>query len=256
MTNVISSIQNDRVKQWKKLHTAKGRKKENCYLIETWHLIEEAQKANRLIECMLTQQAYDTYKQAIYVPVTIITDEISQVLTQTITPTGVFGVVKMSFANTPIQKGKWLLLDNVQDPGNVGTMIRTADAAGFHGVVIGEGCVDVFNDKTVRAMQGSQFHIELYKGDLLHYISQLQTEGVSVYGSQLHEKSMTLFDLPYMACVGLVVGNEGSGVSQHILDNCTSTVYIPMIGQAESLNVAVAASVMMYHFVKGNYYEN
>lgn len=256
MTILISSVQNERVKQWKKLHTAKGRKKEQRYLIETWHLIEEAQRANRLLECMLTQEAYDVYATLLTVPITIITSEISQTLAQTMTPTGIFGVVAMSFDETPITKGKWVLLDSVQDPGNMGTIIRTADAAGFDGVVIGEGCVDVFNDKTVRSMQGSQFHIKLYKGCLIDYIQQMISQGIAVYGSELNDKATTVFELPYTSHVALVMGNEGSGISKEVLSECTQSVYIPILGQAESLNVAVAASVMMYHFVKGKIYEN
>lgn len=256
MTIYISSIQNERVKAWKKLQTSKGRKKENTYLVETWHLIQEAQNAGQLIECMLTQEAYDKYASEITVPISIISTEVSNTLAQTITTTGVFGVVNSNFETALITNGQWLLLDSVQDPGNMGTIIRTADAAGFSGVIIGDGCVDVFNDKTVRAMQGSQFHLKLYKGHLVDYIEQMKSNGITVYGSELNDKATTIFELPYSLNVALVMGNEGNGISKEVLQACTQSVYIPILGQAESLNVAIAASVMMYHFVKGKTYEN
>lgn len=256
MTVYISSMQNDRVKTWKKLQTSKGRKKENTYLVETWHLIQEAQLAERLIECMLTQEAYDKYASQITVPISIISSDIANNLAQTITTTGVFGVVNSQFETTPITNGQWLLLDGVQDPGNMGTIIRTADAAGFSGVIIGEGCVDVFNDKTIRAMQGSQFHLKLYKGNLIRYIQQMKSLGIAVYGSELNDKATTIFEIPYTENVALVMGNEGNGISKEVLQTCTQSVYIPILGQAESLNVAVAASIMIYHFVKGKTYEN
>lgn len=256
MTVYISSIQNERVKAWKKLQSTKGRKKKNTYLVETWHLVQEAQIAGRLIECMLTQEAFDKYASEMTVPISIISTEVANSLAQTITTTGIFGVVNSQFEITPIINGQWLLLDGVQDPGNMGTIIRTADAAGFSGVIIGDGCVDVFNDKTVRAMQGSQFHLKLYKGNLIPYIEQLKALGIAVYGSELNDKATTIFELPYADNVALVMGNEGNGISKEVLNVCTQSVYIPILGQAESLNVAVAASVMMYHFVKGKTYEN
>lgn len=256
MTVYISSMQNERVKAWKKLQSTKGRKKENTYLVETWHLVQEAQMAGRLIECMLTQEAFDKYASKITVPTSVISNEVANNLAQTITTTGVFGVVNSQFETTPITNGQWLLLDGVQDPGNMGTIIRTADAAGFSGVIIGDGCVDVFNDKTVRAMQGSQFHLKLYKGSLIPYIQQMKALGIAVYGSELNDKATTIFELPYADNVAIVMGNEGNGISKEVLNSCTQSVYIPILGQAESLNVAVAASVMMYHFVKGKTYEN
>lgn len=256
MTIYISSMQNERVKDWKKLQTSKGRKKSNRYLVETWHLVQEAQKAGKLIECMLTKDAYDKHASDITVSISVISTEIANVLAQTVTTTGIFGVVNSHFETAPITNGQWLLLDNVQDPGNMGTIIRTADAAGFNGVIIGDGSVDVFNDKTVRAMQGSQFHLKLYKGYLVDYIEKMKANGIVVYGSELNDNAATIFELPYAQNVALVMGNEGNGISKDVLQSCTQSVYIPILGQAESLNVAIAASVMMYHFVKGKIYEN
>ncbi|QTU83315.1 RNA methyltransferase [Carnobacteriaceae bacterium zg-C25] len=249
MITYLTSVQNPRVKSWKKLHTAKGRKKEQRYLIETWHLVEEAHRANQLIECMLTQEAYDTYGSQLTVPISIISNDVMNELTQTQTPTGVFGVVKTSIQQSVDKKGKYILLDGVQDPGNVGTIIRTADAAGFDGVIIGEGTVDVFNDKTVRAMQGSQFHIALYKGELVTVIEQLQQQNTRVLATALDATSQDLLTVEKSDNVAIVVGNEGSGVSTNVLEKCNQTVYIRMLGQAESLNVAVAAGIAMYHFI-------
>ncbi len=139
-----------------------------------------------------------------------------------------------------------LLLDAVQDPGNLGTLIRTADAAGLDAVILGEGTVDAFNGKTLRSAQGSHFHLPILKQSLQQAIMKLKERGLPVYGSALKDakeyKSVTA-EGPF----ALIVGNEGAGIDPEILQMTDQNLYVPMYGQAESLNVAVAAAVLVYH---------
>lgn len=250
MTTVITSSQNERVKTWKKLLSAKGRKAQQKYLLEGWHLVQEGLKANRVLECFMTQDNYDNYAQHITVPITIVTDEIVQLLAETKTSQAIFGVATLQYDKTIHPTGKYILLDALQDPGNVGTIIRTADAAGYSGVIVGNDTVDIYNAKTVRSMQGSQFHIPILKMPLETAIQQMQQKDYTVYATALDKNAQSLLTIPPTQSIGIVVGNEGNGVSATILNAVNQTVYIPMPGQAESLNVSVAAGIVMYHFIK------
>ena len=140
----------------------------------------------------------------------------------------------------------WLLLDNVQDPGNIGTMVRTADAAGFAGVAFGTGTVDIHQPKVERSMQGSQFHLQLISTDLTALVAQLQAQGAPVYGSELNPQAAEYLDVDAPAAFGLIMGNEGNGMSPELLAQTDQNLYIPIKGQAESLNVAVAAGILMF----------
>ena len=125
------------------------------------------------------------------------------------------------------------------------TMIRTADSAGFAAVVLGKGCADLYNPKTIRATQGSLFHVPVYEADLEKIIRRLQQKGMKVFGTALQQATDYRCSEKQEA-FGLVVGNEGSGVSGRLLELCDDNVCIPIFGKAESLNVAVAAGILMY----------
>ena len=148
----------------------------------------------------------------------------------------------------PFNYGKWVLLDNLADPGNVGTIIRTADAAGFDGVVLSSESADLYNPKTQRAMQGSQFHIELIKRDLADAITDFQDAAIPVYASMLDKNAKQLQDFEKVPQLALIIGNEAHGVSSTIASLSDEKLYIPIKGKAESLNAAVAAGIMIYHF--------
>lgn len=125
-------------------------------------------------------------------------------------------------------------------------MIRTADAAGYDGVVLGKGTVDVYNDKVLRSTQGSLWHLEVVTLELETAIHALKQQGVPVYATALHQEALAYNELPASDKVALIVGNEGKGVSQTIIDSADKVVYIPMKGKAESLNVAIAAGILMF----------
>lgn len=163
----IDSSKNEHVKRWKKLHTKKGRDTAGRFLVEGFHLVEEAIKADMMVEYILMKE--DTVLPATLSvqnqDVIIVSDAVMKELSETETPQGIAAVCVIPSAPEVDQlTGQYLLLDRIQDPGNLGTMIRTADAAGLTGVVLGEGSVDVFNSKVIRATQGSIFHLPLLKG--------------------------------------------------------------------------------------------
>ena len=248
----IVSMKNQKVKQWKKLQTTKGRKEARAYLIEGTHLLKEAIKANAIIqEIVMTETFFQQSDLKIAEEViVIVSPEILASLAQTETPQGVVAIVKIP-EDTPIldYKGKYILLDQVQDPGNVGTIIRTADAAGYSGVFLGEGSVDLYNDKVLRSMQGSHFHLPVHRAALQELIPEMKSKGMPVYGTELNEAAVDYRTVFPTDAVALVLGNEGNGVSGKILALTDQNLYIPIFGEAESLNVAVAAGILLYHFV-------
>jgi RNA methyltransferase, TrmH family len=141
------------------------------------------------------------------------------------------------------KSGFILALDGVADPQNVGTMIRTADAAGCAGVVMSDSCADFLSPKSVRASMGSVFHLPIVKTDLLPYLSELRSNGYRIAAA--HMSGQSDFDLPWQSCC-LVIGNEARGVCEPITALATDHVSIPMFGSAESLNAAVAAGILIY----------
>ena len=245
-------MKNQKVKQWKKLQTTKGRKEAGAYLIEGTHLLKEAIKAAADIQEVVMTVTFHQQSdlQIAEGAITIVSREILASLAQTETPQGVVAVVRIPEA-APIldYKGKYILLDQVQDPGNVGTIIRTADAAGYTGVILGEGSVDLYNDKVLRSMQGSHFHLPVYRGDLQKLIPELKNSDTPVYGTELNEEAVDYRTVSPSGAVALVLGNEGNGVSKEVLALTDQNLYIPIFGEAESLNVAVAAGILLYHFV-------
>ena len=251
----ISSVNNKLVKELAKLNKKKYREDTGLYIIEGFHLFEEALKANRRYQYLLgtedalakAEEDYDVDLSA--KNVILINKAIARHLSSTKNSQEIFMVLKISQPKEfPFNYGKWVLLDNLADPGNVGTIIRTADAAGFDGVILSPESVDLYNPKTQRAMQGSQFHIDLIISDLVDAINQFESNGIPVYASMLDKTAKKLPDFDPVPQLGLVIGNEAHGVSDFIAKLSDEKLYIPIKGQAESLNAAVAAGIMIYHF--------
>lgn len=249
----ILSVKNERVKNWKKLQTKKGREKAGAYLIEGFHLIDEAVKNQAtILEVMISEDAKKIESPFLSEELMIlVSQEVSKQLSETQTTQGIFAIVKKNTVpQVPILEKPYLFLDNVQDPGNLGTMIRTADAAGFGGVVLGKGSVDLYNNKVVRSMQGSHFHLPIFQGDLTEWFELFQQAGLAVYGTELNELAVSYRDILPESIFAVVMGNEGNGLDKELLKKTTKNVYIPITGQAESLNVAVAAGILMFALKK------
>ncbi|SFE69003.1 TrmH family RNA methyltransferase [Alteribacillus iranensis] len=250
--NRIESVKNPLIKKVKRLHKRKYREKEQLFIVEGFHLVEEALKHNaRVKEIFLEDEAelpggFDFS----YVHLTLVSHQVMKEMSMTETPQGILAVCEHKdddSVSIQLQKeDSFLFVDGVQDPGNLGTMIRTADAAGMTAVILGEGTVDPYNDKVIRATQGSLFHIPLIKGDLEDWIKRCKESGIPVFGSAL-EEGTTHSAIASQEGFALIVGNEGAGVNSEWLERCDQIIYVPIYGEAESLNVSVATGILLYH---------
>lgn len=242
----IQSDKNPQVKQWKKLQTRKERDKSGTFLVEGFHLVEEALKQKEYVEEIILNEKTELPPSWDYgaIPVTVVTDEISRQLAETETTQGIFAVCRQR-QQTLESAQTFLLIDSVQDPGNLGTMIRTADAAGIDAVIVGRGSVDTYNPKVLRSAQGSHFHLPVISGDLTEWIDRLNEDDIPVYGTAL-ENGSVFTEADSNEAFALLVGNEGSGVNKELLGKTTQNLYIPIYGKSESLNVAVAAGILLY----------
>lgn len=243
----ITSKANSLIKQTKKLQQKKHRK--SSYLIEGWHLVEEAQKSGASFKhVFVTTDAAERAKGLS--PLVLVSDSVLAELAQSPSPQGI--VAELAFEQTAdldLTKGRYLFLEDVQDPGNVGTLIRTADAAGFDGVFVSDKTADIYNAKTLRSMQGSHFHLPVVvvkKADLL---AQAKTHKLPILASTLSQTSRPYQELGEQMDFLLVMGNEGQGISDQTADLADILVHIPMPGQAESLNVAVAGGILMFGLI-------
>jgi TrmH family RNA methyltransferase len=248
----IQSIKNPQVKQWKKLLTKKERDKTGTFIIEGFHLVEEALKNPEIVLEIILSEKIGIPPRMDFgsIPVTVVTDEISSELSDTETPQGIYAVCTQTDSGQSLSNLKsFLLIDAVQDPGNLGTMIRTADASGIDAVIVGRGSVDIFNTKVLRSAQGSHFHLPIIRGDLNEWIDTLKARHIPVYGTALEQASIYTETAPQEE-FALIVGNEGSGINKEILARTSVNLYIPIYGKSESLNVAVAAGILLYHLKK------
>lgn len=242
---IITSKANSVVKNAKKLHQKKYRK--SSYLIEGWHLFEEAVQAGARIEKIFAlaehEEKLTDYPQAVFV-----TEEILLDLADSQTPQGIVAIVQKEEEQMPdLTSGKYLFLEDVQDPGNVGTMIRTADAAGFSGVVVSSKSADIYSLKTLRSMQGSHFHVPIYRVPVGIFVEEAKKGNLPILATTLSQESKDYRELARLENFALVMGNEGQGISPFMVEQADQLVHISMKGQAESLNVAVAAGILMFY---------
>ena len=243
---IITSKANSVVKNAKKLHQKKYRK--SAYLIEGWHLFEEAVQAGVTIEKIFALESYRdqlaTFPQTIWVSEEILLD-----LADTQTPQGIVAVIQKEEVGLPeLHQGKFLFLEDVQDPGNVGTMIRTADAAGFTGVIVSDKSADIYSLKTLRSMQGSHFHLPIYRMPVATFVEEAKRSNLPILATTLSRDSKDYRELSSLENFVLVMGNEGQGISSVMAESADQLVHISMKGRAESLNVAVAAGILMFYF--------
>lgn len=242
----ITSIHNVNVKAWMKLKEKKGRDKAKQFIVEGRHLIEEAYQA-KCLSCLILLKGIAYPK--IEIPVYEVSKEIIQKLTSLTSQEVMLGIC--DFPKQTIQKKeRFILLDDVQDPGNVGTIIRTAISFNYDAVLMTKGCADIYNEKVIRSTQGGIFHLPILRDDIDFFISYCKQEDMCIYATSLHQ-AKRLDEVNVNKPFVLVFGNEGSGVGKQVMDACDETIKIPM-EQFESLNVAVAAGICMYVFRYGN----
>ncbi|RLB76287.1 MAG: hypothetical protein DRH15_12840 [Deltaproteobacteria bacterium] len=156
-------------------------------------------------------------------------------------------MVKTKEFSIEFRDKRFVILDRIQDPGNLGTIIRTSDAAGFNTIILDKGSVDPFNPKVVRSSQGSLFHLKIINFDIKRIIEELKDRGVKILGtSPKGDKIYT--DVNIRDRLAIVFGNEAKGIRDEILSMCDETIRIPIYGRAESLNVSVSSGIILYHF--------
>lgn len=241
---MITSIQNNQVKNWAKLHRRKYRRETGTFLIEGFHLVEEVFKSDWKVLQVIIEEGNDLPDYIDPSLVVTVSSKVFTYLSKTETPQGIMAVVERKLFEKAVGE-KILLIDRIQDPGNLGTIIRTAVAAGFDRIVLGGGTVDCFNDKVLRATQGAIFHIPITEGELTEVIAQLKRENYTIVASAL-EDSIFFDEVNELSNFALILGNEGSGISKDILALADLRVKIPLYGKVESLNVSVAAGILMY----------
>lgn len=251
----IESKDNTIYKETKKLKERKNRNKQKKYLIEGFRLVEEALKAKANIETIfyiedIEEKAINiinkyNYKGKIFK----LNKSLFLEICETENPQGLLAVVLMNNTNAVLNGEFYLLCDKVQDPGNLGTIIRTAHASGIDGVILTKGTVDIYNDKTIRSTMGSIFYVPIIQDENLNVIRELKEKGFSIVATSLEGKN-DFFDEDLTGKVVITVGNEGNGVSQEVYDISDKKVKIPMPGGAESLNVGVATSIILYERVR------
>lgn len=245
----IESKKNDEIKQIAKLSATKYIKKTGTYLIEGFHLVREADaNGQKIIKILVTENNEDDRLVKKYYDDAIgISDDIAQSLSETKTPQGIFAVIEVQkTAELTELSGQWVMLSDVQDPGNVGTIIRTADAAGYDGVITSLDSADFYQPKVQRAMQGSQFHLPIYRMDLTKAIELAKKSNMPVYGSEVNDQAQSYTELTKVSDFAVIMGNEAHGLTADILKETDKNIYIPILGKAESLNVAVAAGILLY----------
>ena len=237
---MITSTSNNTIKTLIKLKQKKYRDETGYYLVEGEHLVEEAMKAKQ-VECLISTKDITSD-----LPIVIVSNEVMSKLSFTKSPQFIMAKCKIKKENKLIDGKRYLILDDLQDPGNIGTLIRTALAFSIDQVILSNNCVDLYNDKLLRSMQGANFHINCIYDDLKTVISTLKKNNVKIIGSAL-ENRQDIKQIKISEKMAFIVGNEGNGMNKDILQECDYVGYIP-IYTIESLNVAIAGSIMMYHF--------
>jgi len=237
----LTSTSNPKVKYWQKLLTRKYRKEEKIFLVEDEHLVNEALK-RKIVKEIITitdnQYGVDTYK---------VTPQIMKLLSSQVSSTKVIAVC-YELEEKEVN-GNVIILDNLQDPGNLGTIIRSAVAFNIDTIILGNGCVDLYNEKVLRAAEGMHLNINIFNDDLNTIIPTLKEQNYQVIGTKL-SNGLELSEFKPKEKYALIMGNEGSGVDESILNMCDDYVYIKMNKQCESLNVGVATSIILYGFHK------
>lgn len=249
MLEHITSLKNPKVTTWKSLKDRKGRRETGCFLVEGRKMVEEALASAFPVEAVLVDDArLDEFTLPAGIPAYSMPGHVLAAVCDTKTPQGIAAIVRM--AEVPLAGKRLVAMDGVQDPGNVGTIIRTADAAGFDGVILSAQCADVFSPKVLRATMGSVFRMGIrVTDDLPGLLANMVQEGASVLSSQLDGEPFYQRS-PLNERFVLVIGSEGNGVTDEVKAVATHKVKLPMRGGAESLNAAVAAGIMMYELTR------
>lgn len=260
-TMEIRSTSNPRVVEWSRLLHKKGRDRQNRFLIEGVHLVKEALESHLPLDCIVYSGERGwpgELERPRDVECVAVSENVMRKCTDTKTPQAVFAVLSKAVV-TPrdeeVQRllkkrgGLFVVADRIQDPGNLGTIIRSADAVAADGVIVGEGSADLFHPKTIRATMGSLFHLPVWSADLSALLQQARAEGAQIVATTL-QSARPYYDLNWTKTSWILIGNEGSGISPEVIHYATVETMIPMPGKAESLNAGMAATVLLYEALR------
>ena len=236
---IITSLSNEKVVNWAKLNQKKYRDLSNTFIVEGEHLVMEALKTGCVVELICDEDKI----MPVNVPIHYVTKQILEKISNLPSAPDI-----MAVCNKLPEKeigNRLLLIDELQDPGNLGTIIRSAVAFNIDTIVLGKNSVDQYNEKVIRASEGMLFHINIVNRDLMEFIPLLKTEGYQVLGTNVTHGT-ALRDVRLRSKFAFIIGNEGNGVKDDILDLCDDYIYIPMNEACESLNAGVASGIILY----------
>ena len=236
---VITSLENNKVKEAVKLQSKKYRDLTNTFVVETSNLVEEAEKAGIVKDLFLVEDEFvdrdDTY---------FVTEEVMKKMSSLETPSTSLAICHKNNSNEIIGS-KILLLDNIQDPGNLGTIIRSSVAFDVDTIILSNDTVDLYNPKVIRASEGMFCHINIITRDLEEAIKEIKSNNIPVYGTNVVEGE-DVSTITNKDSYALVMGNEGNGIKSNLEALCDKNLYIKMSNKTESLNVGVACSILLY----------
>lgn len=239
---MIESINNDGIKEIRKLNDKKYRDESNLFLVEGDHLVKEAYKAGYLKKLILTEDIYDFDVEKI-----LVTDKVIKSISE-LNNTKVIGVCSKLSTNLDLSKNV-VILDGVQDPGNLGTIIRSCVAFNINNLVLSNETVDLYNSKVIRSTQGMIFNINIIRDDLKNTIKLLKENNYVIYGTNV-VNGIDVKDVEKDKKYAIILGNEGNGISNEINALVDKNIYIKMNDKCESLNVAVSGSIILYELNK------
>jgi TrmH family RNA methyltransferase len=250
---MITSTSNQQVKRLLQLQKkSKARNEEKVFVVEGLRMFAEVPKKS-VERVYISETLYNKKKQELNLkdfPYEILSDNVFERVSDTQTPQGILCVVKQPEYNLQELLKKenphFVVLDNLQDPGNLGTIVRTAEGAGVDAVFMSKDCVDIYNPKTIRSTMGSIYRVPfIYIEDIPNLLDVFKQNGIQSYAAHLDGKNA--YDQEnYKEGTAILIGNEGNGLREEVWKNADILVRIPMCGQVESLNAAIAASILMF----------
>ncbi len=232
---MITSTSNEKIKELSKLNKSKTRNEKGLFIVEGDHLVQEAKQLGLLEEVISINDNYNG---------TLVSEAVMRKICNTNTVCPVIGICRIVKKDSI--SNKVLILDKVSDPGNLGTLLRSAKAFGFDTIFCADGSVDYYNDKVIRSSQGAIFKMNLLSGNIIDFINRLKYTH-KVYGTNV-VNGIKLEDVEISSKIGIVLGNEGAGISKEVFDILEKNIYIEM-NDTESLNVGVCGSIIM-HYLK------
>ncbi len=256
---IITSKDNELVKHIRKLKDKKFRDENNEYVVEGVRLVEEAVKENAKIkQIIVCEDTTKTYEIPTHIMLEIakyeciyVSDKVFNLITQVTNPQGIMAIIEKDTANVQIDYTQDIIvtLDDVQDPGNLGTILRTVDSIGLNQIIVSKGTADAFNAKVVRSTMGAIFRIKIIEvEDLAKAIKDMKKHHFKLMVTSLQTDN-SIYDINFNKKI-IVIGNEANGVSKEIQEMADEKAKIPMLGRTESLNASVATGVVLYEYVR------